>query len=197
MDSSSQQMDTRDRILAEAERLFRHYGYSKTTIADISDACEMSSANIYRFFPSKSALIEAICSRVISDLEKRLFAILRKPAPASERLTLLIQEIHNHTLENLLDHRKVHEMVLVALNEQWATIRAHVDRITSYIAELIEQGIAAGEFPEKDVQRTAKAFHTAMVCFCHPAMVAQKLEDEQRVSPEEMAAFLIKSLKSG
>jgi hypothetical protein len=35
-----------------------------------------------------------------------------------------------------------------------------------------------------------------MVCFCHPAMVAQKLDDEARVTPEEMAAFLIMALKS-
>ena len=28
--------DSRTRILNEAERLFRHYGYSKTTVADIA-----------------------------------------------------------------------------------------------------------------------------------------------------------------
>jgi AcrR family transcriptional regulator len=64
MDTPSQHKDTRTRILTEAERLFRHYGYGKTTIADISEACGMSAANVYRFFPSKSALVEAICGRV-------------------------------------------------------------------------------------------------------------------------------------
>jgi AcrR family transcriptional regulator len=197
MDTPSQHNDTRIRILTEAERLFRHYGYGKTTIADISEACGMSAANVYRFFPSKSALIEAICSRVIADMESQMFEIVRMPIPASERLTLFIQAIHRHTLENLLDHRKVHEMVVVAMEEQWLAIRNHVDRIGAYIAELIKDGIAKGEFPPKDVERTAKAVHTAMVCFCHPAMVAQKLDDESRVTPEEMAAFLIGALKSG
>jgi hypothetical protein len=88
-------------------------------------------------------------------------------------------------------------MVVVAMEEQWLAIRNHVDRIGAYIAELIKDGIAKGEFPPKDVERTAKAVHTAMVCFCHPAMVAQKLDDESRVTPEEMAAFLIGALKSG
>ena len=48
MDSTHQHQDTRTRILMEAERLFRHYGYGKTTIADISQACGMSAANVYR-----------------------------------------------------------------------------------------------------------------------------------------------------
>ncbi|MGO6907884.1 helix-turn-helix domain-containing protein, partial [Rhizobium ruizarguesonis] len=38
------------RILDAAERLFRHYGYSKTTVADIARDLGMSPANIYRFF---------------------------------------------------------------------------------------------------------------------------------------------------
>ncbi len=196
MDSTHPQQDTRTRILTEAERLFRHYGYGKTTIADISEVCGMSAANVYRFFPSKSALMEAICSRMISDMETRLFEIVRRPISASERLTLFIQEIHRHTLENLLDHRKVHEMVVVAMEEQWQAIRAHIERVATYLGQIVNDGVALGEFPKKDPQRTGKIVHTALVCFCHPVIVAQKLEDEERVRPEEMAEFLIAALKS-
>lgn len=188
-------LDTRTRILMEAERLFRHYGYGKTTIADISEACGMSPANVYRFFPSKSALTEAICGRIIAHLEGVLFEIIKRPIPASERLTLLIAEIHRHTLEDLLDRHKVHEMVVIALEEQWLAVRNHIDRMTSYFGEIIRDGVASGEFAKVDVQRAAKTVHTAVVCFCHPAMVAQKLQDEERVTPQEMAAFLIEALK--
>src|SRR5271166_4194748 len=78
--------ETRVRILKEAERLFRHYGYSKTTVADIADACAMSSANVYRFFASKSAIVEAICGLITSNLESQLRKIALANAPASERL---------------------------------------------------------------------------------------------------------------
>ena len=42
--------DTRERILAVAERLFRQIGYQKTTVADIAKELRMSPANVYRFF---------------------------------------------------------------------------------------------------------------------------------------------------
>ena len=47
---------TRAAIVATAERLFRALGYQKTTVADIARDLHMSSANIYRFFPSKAAV---------------------------------------------------------------------------------------------------------------------------------------------
>ena len=94
--------ETRARILTEAERLFRHYGYSKTTVADIADACAMSSANVYRFFASKSAIDEAICCVIISNLEGQLLKIASADAPASQRLTQFIDLLARHTAETLM-----------------------------------------------------------------------------------------------
>jgi AcrR family transcriptional regulator len=189
--------ETRAKILEEAERLFRHYGYSKTTIGDISEACSMSPANIYRFFPSKSALVEAMVREVVAALEARLFAIVRADLLASERLTRLIKEIHQHTLDDYLDHRKVHEIVLVAMEEQWLTLREHLDKVAAYFGEIIASGIERGEFAPCDIRRTAKCVHASVVTLCHPGLVALKLDEEDRESPDEMAAFLINALKAG
>lgn len=46
--------ETRARILAAAERRFKHYGFAKTTIVDIASDCSMSHANVYRFFRNKT-----------------------------------------------------------------------------------------------------------------------------------------------
>lgn len=189
--------ETRAKILAEAERLFRHYGYAKTTIGDISEACGMSPANIYRFFPSKSALTEAICTKVIGLNELRLQEVMRSDAPASERIERFIATLYQNTLENLLDHRKVHEMVLVAMAEQWLALRTHLDNVTAMFAEMIRQGVAAGEFAPCDIVRTAKSTHAAVVAFCHPGLVALKLDEDDRARPEEIAAFIVNALKQG
>lgn len=195
MDSPSQ-TETRTRILIEAERLFRHYGYGKTTIADIAEVCGMSPANVYRFFPSKSALMEALCARLIAEMEMRPFEIVRRQIPIEERLVLFIEQIYRHSRENLIDHRKVHEMVAVAMEEQWQAIRGHIDRMTAALGELIADGIARGELPPQDPVRVGKIVHTAIVAFCHPILVAEKADDEDQVRPQEMAAFLLKALKS-
>ncbi len=59
--------DTRARIMETAETLFRRMGFAKTAVADIAGELRMSPANVYRFFPSKNAIVEAICQRCLTD----------------------------------------------------------------------------------------------------------------------------------
>lgn len=188
--------ETSERILLEAERLFRHYGYAKTTMADIADACQMSPANLYRFFASKSALMEGICSRVTGEAERRFLQVVNADEPASRRLERMAEEMYRNTLENLLDHRKVHEMVVVAMEQQWGAVKAHLDRVCKMIQRIIEDGMKTGEFREQNAERAAKAVHAALVSICHPMVVAQKLDDEERPTPAELASLIIHSLKS-
>ena len=63
--------DTRDRIMDVADRLFRQVGFAKTTVADIAAELDMSPANVYRFFASKNAIVEAICRRCLAELDLR------------------------------------------------------------------------------------------------------------------------------
>ena len=35
----------------------------------------MSPANVYRFFPSKNAIVEAICQRCLRELEEKAWAV--------------------------------------------------------------------------------------------------------------------------
>ena len=49
--------ETRERFMIKADELFRQFGFGKTTVADITRELGMSPANIYKFFPSKDAII--------------------------------------------------------------------------------------------------------------------------------------------
>jgi AcrR family transcriptional regulator len=187
--------ETRTRILKEAERLFRHYGYSKTTVADIAEACAMSSANVYRFFASKSEIVEAICGLITAHLEAELSKIARSDRPAAVRLATLIETIARHTVETLLHDKKVHEMVVVAMEENWAAIERHLDAVEALIAQIIASGIERGEFREQNALHAAKCVHFAIAGFSHPVVTAQCCGDPQVPSPQEMAEFLLSALK--
>lgn len=196
MPSDTHVPDTRTRILEEAERLFRLYGYAKTTVSDIATACDMSSSNVYRFFPSKSAINDAICDRIISESECRLFAIARQPVSASQRIGELIAELHRYTMENLLDQKKVSEMVTTAMDERWHAIEAHIDRVNGIFAHIISEGVQSGEFRVQDPVRAAECARTAIAALWHPVMVAQCFTRETKATVEEMTAFVVAALKA-
>src|SRR3712207_4446051 len=84
---------TRARIEETAERLFRAMGYQKTAVADIARELGMSPANIYRFFPSKSAINEAIAERTLGAMLAEIEAIARGEGTATERLRRLFRRM--------------------------------------------------------------------------------------------------------
>src|SRR5438270_5624567 len=119
--------DTRVRIMATAEALFRRLGFAKTTVADIAAELNMSPANVYRFFASKNAIVEAICKRCLSEVEENAWRVARSKAPAAQRMERLILEILAYHKENLVTDQRDNEHVVAAIEQNWDTIRAHKD----------------------------------------------------------------------
>lgn len=189
------QPEIRDRILAAAEQLFRSIGYAKTTVADIAQACEMSPANVYRFFESKSALNEAITEVILNRMEVLAQGIVREPRPAVERLRRLMLEGHRFTCEQYLKESQVHEIVRKAMDEQWPVIDAHIERMRACYRLVIEDGVRLGEFGAEKIGDRADCVFNAMIPFCHPQVVAEKFAEDRGRQATLMADFLIAALR--
>ncbi|MBN9017837.1 MAG: TetR family transcriptional regulator [Rhizobiales bacterium] len=194
-ESDARRVETSERILDEAERLFRHYGFGKTTVADIARELGMSPANVYRFFPSKSAIHEAIATRMLAMQEVALQRISELPIPAAEKLRRFVVDRYHSTLALMIDETKVHEMVTAALDEHWSVIDRHLQRVTEILTHIMEQGIAAGEFAAQDPEAAARGFKVAVVSAIHPSIMAQCRKDPDFPTPEEVADFAIRALK--
>lgn len=188
--------DTRTRILETAERLFRHYGYDKTTVADMARDLGMSPANVYRFFGSKLEIVEAIAVRMFAERHRVNVAILESAGTAAERLHRFFCENHRLSVETLIGDRKVHDIVEVAMTQQWESIENHLGQIADVIQALIEQGIAAGEFVAvADTRRAAICARQSFVSLFHPTLIVQCGDDRERAGPEELADFILSALR--
>jgi AcrR family transcriptional regulator len=183
------------RILDAAERLFRHYGYSKTTVADIARDLGMSPANVYRFFSSKIEIHQAICGRMLAASYQQAYEIRQLPISASERLDRYVRAQYKMTVETMLDQEKVHEMVVVAIERDWYVIEKHIDSIQDLLAEVIREGIEAGELFDQDPTVASRCFGAATMMLCHPIMVAECLTKTNRASVDQLIDFSIRALK--
>ncbi|MEA1831513.1 TetR family transcriptional regulator [Methylobacterium durans] len=188
--------DLRSRILTIAERLFRDMGYRKTTVADIAAALRMSPGNVYRFFPSKKALNEAVAERLLRQIEAELGRIVSESGvPARERLRQFLRTTQAMSAGQFTANRRMHDMVEVAMAESWEVIRAHIDRVEDLLAALVADGVHGGEFRVADPRAAARCVQTAIVRFCHPALIAQCAEREQPTI-DEMTDFLLTALRA-
>jgi AcrR family transcriptional regulator len=53
--------ERRAHILASAERAFVAYGFHAATMTQVAEEAGMSAGNLYRYFPSKEAIVEGLC----------------------------------------------------------------------------------------------------------------------------------------
>ena len=188
--------DTRERIMETAETLFRRLGYAKTAVADIASELRMSPANVYRFFPSKTAIVQAICQRCLTELDEKVWTIARSKGSASERLEKLELEVFTYHKENLLEEQRVNDIVMVAMEESWDAIMAHKERIRSVIELILRDGIDTGEFEKVDPHETSVMIMRAYVHYCHPVMLAQGLQEGLDLETEarSLVRFLLRAI---
>ena len=187
--------DTRERILVTAERLFREIGYQKTTVADIAKTLLMSPANVYRFFDSKRSINAGVAQRLMGQVEDASQGIATAPGNATARLRELLTTIHRMNAERYVADAKMHEMVAIAMEENWEVCRSHMECIIGAIGKVVADGVANGEFDAPDVALAADCACTAMVRFFHPQLIAQ-CADKPTPTLDQMIDFVIAGLRA-
>ena len=186
---------TRLRIMEVAEEHFRRVGYAKTAVADIAAALGMSPANVYRFFESKDAIRDAICHRLLEQEHAMVEEIIASPGTAAERLERMVLAINGYNRRQFVKEKRIHEMVEVAIAENWEAVRNHCDALQGYYAAVIAEGIASGEFAKGDPVGIAESFFVLCAGLCHPTLVAQNNDENAENRARGAAALLVRSLR--
>ncbi len=138
---------SRQRVLDAALDLFGEKGYDATTMQEIAAAVGVTKAAIYYYFPTKSALLDAILGPAHEEANRLLDEAESMPTKA-ERIVA--------ALDAMIDSGVAHRRALAVLNRDPA-----VTRHPTYVRNTVElqtrlQRLFFGEEPSAD-ERTA--FH--------------------------------------
>ncbi len=172
----------KEKILEAARARFGHYGYPKTTIAELAEDCSMSAGNIYRFFAGKIDIATEIARRETLEAMRRLEALVNCPyRTARQQLQEIIfteLRITYHLLEN---RPKVLELAQVVIKERPYFQLDRTRRERRLIARVLQDGIKTGEFQIESVARTAAAIQAATLKYRLGQLITdQPLEDLER-----------------
>jgi TetR/AcrR family transcriptional regulator, repressor for uid operon len=75
--------DRKNRILDGAERCFVRNGFHKSTMQDVAAECSMSPGNLYRYFPSKDAIVAGLAERDRERFNADFLHLQSAPDPAA------------------------------------------------------------------------------------------------------------------
>lgn len=188
--------EVRARILEVAEEHFRRIGYHKTSMADIASELGMSRANVYRFFSSREAINESICRLLVNEVADIAVAIARTNAPALDQLDRLLTAVHRHNKTKLIKERSMHDLIVAAMRENRAVIKAHVERMLRILEAIIREGTEAGELKVEDPAEAARAVNTAFTPFFHPLLIEHCVQhgEDTEAGLRTQIHFVLKAL---
>ena len=79
-----------EQIVLAARKVFARYGFSKTTMEDISAEVEMGKASLYYYFPTKENLFHAAILHEQDEFIKKAASLFEKRNSAKKKLKIYV-----------------------------------------------------------------------------------------------------------
>ncbi|MDH6145827.1 MULTISPECIES: TetR/AcrR family transcriptional regulator [Kitasatospora] len=184
---------TSEQILSAAEDVLRRFGPAKATVVDIARALGVSHGSVYRHFPSKAALREAVTQRWLDQAHDRLQAVTAETGPAAERMHRFLATLFAAKRKKALDDPELFATYLVLVDEHSDTVAAHLDTLVGQLARILEDGVRQGEFAATAVPATARAVLQATAHFHDPAHAAEWADAARAEADFEAVWALLKA----
>lgn len=179
----------RDQVVDAATEHFGHFGYEKTTVSDLAKAIGFSKAYIYKFFDSKQAIGEVICSNRLAMIMEIVHAAIDDAPTAAEKLRRLFKALTEAGSDLFFHDRKLYDIAAVAARDCWPSAAAHEERLRQLIEQIILEGRQNGEFERKTpLDEAAHAIYLVMRPYINPVQLQYNLETASS------AAVLLSSL---
>jgi AcrR family transcriptional regulator len=144
---------SRERILAQAIDLFAVHGFDAVTMRLLGDAAGLDNSSLYRHFPSKAALVDAVLDRVAADVFALAAPILQRETPLSVEA---LEEIGGAVGSYLFDHASTARLIvhwIMSMGEEGPGFRVAVPatnkarppgKLVALFRERLDDGVKHG-----------------------------------------------------
>ena len=136
-------LGSRERILHKALEKFSTLGFKPASMDDIAAELKMSKKTVYKFFPTKFRLAEALVEHKMAEINRRSDAILASPLPAIEKLFRILQMIVEQ------QHRFITKTLLQSMQNELPQLWKRMDefrleRMRKNMQSILAQGKEEG-----------------------------------------------------
>ncbi|MEJ5091484.1 HTH-type transcriptional regulator RutR [compost metagenome] len=155
---SSNTDNKKELIIAAAIRRFAHYGFSKTTMNEIAEDIKITKANLYYYYPEKTALIHDVILAVTDDFRKLEQDLIEKSDSSIFDLILALLDLKSAFIEQ-------HYMLHMNENMEWikgaplqTLMREIHEKEIVQVAKLFQKGVDNKELAIEDVNKASETY---------------------------------------
>jgi len=184
----------REQIVEAAEQHFSRYGYEKTTVSDLAKAIGFSKAYIYKFFDSKQAIGEAICSKTLSAILAAVETSIAGASTPTEKFRRMFNSLTTTSVSLFFNDRKLYDIAASAAGEGWPSARGYAQRIRQILAIIVREGRESGEFERKTpLDETVHAIYLVLQPYANPLLLQHNLDLVEQ-APAQLSNLVLRSL---
>ena len=187
---------TPERILEVTEDVLRRFGLAKATVVDVARALDVSHGSVYRHFPSKASLREAVAKRWLARVSAPLDDISEDKGPAPARLERWLRTLCLAKQKKVSEDPEMFATYLTLAREACSVVKAHKDGLIDQIADIISDGVKQGAFDVADAKVAARAIYEATIRYQHPAHAEEWKDPELAARFDALLALLLRGLEA-
>lgn len=195
-----QQPSADSRLLAIAAEHLRLHGPRGVTVVAVAQAAGMTHANVYRYFPSKADLIDAVAGEWLKELEVHLAEIADAPDPADDKLERLIHAIARAYRDCAETTPHLFDVYVSAVEQSRGIARRHRGRQLRLLERVIEEGVNTHVFAPKNQAQAMTFVSDAVQRFVNPLMIRIDVRVPRHLMEERLATMLrvvLRALSAG
>ena len=187
---------TPERILEATEDVLRRFGLAKATVVDVARALDVSHGSVYRHFPSKASLRQAVAKRWLDRVNAPLLAIADEQGPAPARLERWLRTMFAIKHKTLGEDPEMFATYLALAQEACQAVRSHRQGLMDQIAHMLSDGVEQGLFEVADVKVTARTLFDATSRFHHPGHADEWKDPDVAARIDAVLALLLRGLQA-
>lgn len=174
--------ETRQAILRAATGLFGRFGPIKTTVADIARELGMSPANIYNFFPSREAIIEAVGQQNIAGLRLEIVNALAQTQDSWDGVCTIFVRAANHMRDHLENEKDILQLLVIQKENNWKFVDDFHDFLRAELEKLLRAEILAHDLPLIPSEAAATMFDCMWIAISALSVLKfDRQEHERRI----------------
>jgi AcrR family transcriptional regulator len=187
---------TPERILEVTEDVLRRFGLAKATVVDVARALDVSHGSVYRHFPSKASLREAVAKRWLDRVSAPLDEIAEDSGPAPARLERWLRTLCLAKQKKVSEDPEMFVTYMTLAREACSVVKAYKEGLVDQIAAIISDGVKEGAFDVADVKASARAIYEATIRYQHPAHAEEWKDPDLAVRFDALLALLLRGLEA-
>ncbi|XRQ08794.1 TetR/AcrR family transcriptional regulator [Actinomadura welshii] len=184
-------------IVSATEEVLRRHGPEKTTVLDVARLLGVSHGSVYRHFPSKAALREAVILRWLDRVRGNLAAAAEAPGLSpSDRLRRLLTTLLAAKWTKAREDPELFATFRVLAAEHSDVSAAHQAFLLDRIRAVVADGIAGGDFAAGEPDVIARAVLNATSRFHNPLHAAEWRSPETEAESEAVISLILDGIRA-